>query len=151
VNVCLAGAFAQVGANLSTTLYLLQMAGGSTPIIGMNYYNPNLARWLDAIPPSGAAGRELAEDTNDLTALFNDAVLEPVYTAFRVPVADVYAAYRTDRWRLRGDLPFNVFRICQFTWMCAAAPVGPDIHPNRRGHGVIARTFQKILDRIGVI
>ena len=30
--------------------------------------------------------------------------------------------------------------------MCADPPVGPNIHPNRLGHRVIARTFEEVLD-----
>jgi hypothetical protein len=41
--------------------------------------------------------------------------------------------------------PFNVFRVCQYTWMCYGDPPFMDIHPNRRGHGVIASTFQEVL------
>jgi hypothetical protein len=28
-----------------------------------------------------------------------------------------------------------------YTWMCAAPPVGPNIHANQLGYGVIANTF----------
>jgi hypothetical protein len=147
---CLGTAFGQVSINLGTALGTLR-AVGADDIVGMNYYNPNLAYWLDSIPPPGEAGRDLAQQTNDLTTFFNDGVLEPTYATFQVPVADVHRTFRTDRWRLvRGGTPFNVFRICQFTWMCADPPVGPDIHPNRRGHGVIARTFKIVLQREGM-
>jgi len=45
-----------------------------------------------------------------------------------------------------GGQPFNVMRICQYTWMCYGDPPLADIHTNRRGAGVIANTFQKALD-----
>jgi hypothetical protein len=38
-----------------------------------------------------------------------------------------------------------VVRICQWTWMCAPAPLGPDIHPNQAGYGVIAHTIAGVL------
>jgi len=38
-----------------------------------------------------------------------------------------------------------VARICQWTWMCAPAPLGPDIHANTAGYGVIAKAFEAVL------
>jgi hypothetical protein len=38
-------------------------------------------------------------------------------------------------------VPLNVARICQWTWMCAPPPVGPNIHANDAGYHVIADTF----------
>jgi hypothetical protein len=38
-------------------------------------------------------------------------------------------------------LPLDVERICQWTWMCTPPPLGPDIHANTTGYGVIARAF----------
>jgi hypothetical protein len=39
------------------------------------------------------------------------------------------------------DIGANVTRMCQWTWMCAPPPLGPDIHANKQGYAVIARTF----------
>ena len=38
--------------------------------------------------------------------------------------------------------PLNVARICQWTWMCAPAPVGPNIHANDAGYAVMAQAFE---------
>jgi hypothetical protein len=35
----------------------------------------------------------------------------------------------------------NVANICAFTYMCDAAPVGPDIHATVAGYSLIANTL----------
>jgi len=44
-----------------------------------------------------------------------------------------------------GWLPRNVERICKLTWMCVPRPVGPNIHANTTGYGVIAKTFKPLV------
>jgi lysophospholipase L1-like esterase len=144
VMECLQGKFAQIGANLPQILDpLKKMTGGQVPIIGMNYYNPFLAYWLDEI--GGDTGDQLAEQLNSLLMLFNNQVLAPIYGSFGIPVADVFTAFRTARWAMVDDTPVNVARICRLTWMCVGEPQGPDIHPNLFGHRVIANAFQRVL------
>ena len=45
------------------------------------------------------------------------------------------------------NLPLNVVAICSFTWMCAPAPQGPNIHANDIGYAVIAGTFAFAIGR----
>ncbi len=47
-----------------------------------------------------------------------------------------------------GTVPLNVARICQWTWMCAPPPVGPNIHANAAGYQVIAAAFQQVIGRL---
>jgi hypothetical protein len=43
------------------------------------------------------------------------------------------------------DLPIDLALACAYTWMCAPAPVGPNIHATALGYRVIAAAFaQKI-------
>jgi lysophospholipase L1-like esterase len=151
VPACVTALLPQVGAGLAEILTTLRTAtANAVPIVGMNYYNPYLATWLEGIPPDGAAGPAYAALTSQLATALNDQTLEPVYALFQVPVADVWAAYRSSQWQMVMDAPFNVGRICALTWMCANPPVGPNIHPNRRGHRVIANTFLPILETLGI-
>jgi hypothetical protein len=60
-------------------------------------------------------------------------------------VADVAGAFATTDTTLVDGRPVNVTRICAWTWMCAPAPLGPDIHANRAGYAVIARAFRERL------
>src|SRR5215472_5834825 len=61
------------------------------------------------------------------------------------PVADVTSAFSTSDFTLVDGIPLDVLRICQWTWMCASPPLGPDIHPNTAGYGVIAQAFKNAL------
>ena len=69
--------------------------------------------------------------------------LESAYKAAGVPVADVSTAFFMNTFTMRPvvNLPLNVATICVLTWMCAPAPVGPNIHPRPLGYLVIAGTF----------
>src|SRR5664280_82548 len=61
--------------------------------------------------------------------------LESAYKAAGVPVADVSTAFFMNTFTMRPvvNLPLNVATICVLTWMCAPAPVGPNIHPPPAG------------------
>ena len=142
---CLEKAFKVVGTNLATILATLTAAGGSNlpPTIGMNYYVPELAGWLQGTP----AAQALAKASVALGQAFG-TLLSGVYTNFGVKVADVYDAFHTTIPFSRrvntpafGRIPRAVAYICSYTWECAAPPVGPNEHANILGYGVIANAF----------
>lgn len=114
-------------------------------IIGMSYYVPQLAAWLQGT----MAGRQLARAGVVLGGAFNTE-LAGVYTKFGAPVADVFTAFRTKDFKDKvqtpafGTVPLNVATLCSYTWMCAPAPRGPNEHANVLGYGVIANTFFKL-------
>ena len=114
------------------------------PIVAMNYYDPFLAEWLQ-----GPAGQAAAVQSVQLTTLFN-SVLGADYNAFSVPVADVASSFQTTNFAPIPflGLPVNVGAICTLTWMCAPAPVGPNIHANAAGYWVIAGTFARKIGRL---
>jgi lysophospholipase L1-like esterase len=141
---CLDNGLADIKKNLPTILKTLQKAAGKDiPIVGMNYYEPSLAHWL-----LGASGHVVATDSVKVIIMLNDT-LEQIYNAAGSPVADVEGAFSTTDFATMvvspdfGTIPLNVARICQWTWLCAA--LGPDIHANTEGYGVIARAFLKVL------
>ncbi len=141
---CLEGVFPKIQANLTTIMNTLTSATGSghPPMIGMAYYDPQLANWLKGT----TAAKTLAKDSIALAQAFN-GLLGKVYTAFGAKVADVFTAFHTAAFKARvtlpafGSVPKDVGYICMYTWMCAAPPVGPNIHANQLGYGVIANTF----------
>lgn len=141
---CLEGVFPQIQANLTTIMNTLTTASGSgePPIIGMTYYDPELANWLKG----DAASKTLAKDSIALAQAFGN-LLSGVYTAFGAKVADVFTAFHTTQFGVKvtlpklGLVPKDVAYICTYTWMCAAPPVGPNIHANILGYGIIANTF----------
>lgn len=151
---CIQGVFFQVSVNLPVILTALREAADpDTPIIGMNYYNTFLASWL-----TGPAGQVLAVQSSELARIFNDDILGLTYGTFGIPVADVAEAYLSDNFATLVPLPtpngpilvpLNVAVICQLTYMCVPPPVGPNIHANRIGYGVIAATFAvTLLDEV---
>jgi lysophospholipase L1-like esterase len=115
-------------------------AGPGVPIIGMSYYHVGLpAVW---------------SETHDISALqaygaqisaFN-GLLESVYAAAGDPMADVEDAFQVRDTTLVHGTPLNVVRECEWTWICASPPLGPDIHANSDGYGVIARAFAQRLN-----
>ncbi|MBI2467987.1 MAG: SGNH/GDSL hydrolase family protein [Candidatus Rokubacteria bacterium] len=134
---CVAQAFANVGGNLPYILGVLREAAGpGVPIVGTNYYNPFVAAWF--VNPA------LAEESR-LALLFFNALLGGIYTAFSVPVADVAATFHAGDPFPDAGIPLGVLLVCQWTWMCAAPPVGPNIHANAEGYGVIAGAFLTVL------
>lgn len=146
--MCLFTAFGTVQANLVTTILpaLRAAAGPDVPILGMNYYNPNLAFWIN---PGGLVGEGLAIASNTLAETFNAGFLAPAYASSAVPVADVFAAYQSRDFSPGPDLlPVNVSVICELTWMCDPER-GPNIHANEDGYGVIAETFAALLGDFG--
>ena len=144
---CLQKVFPKVQANLTSIMQTLTNASGSgvPPMIGMNYYDPELAFWLQGTH----ASKTLAKDSVALAQAFGN-LLGTVYKSFGAKVADVYTAFHTSQFHARvtlpafGSVPKDVGYICMYTWMCAAPPVGPNIHANQLGYGVIANTFLQV-------
>lgn len=143
IVACLEKVFPPMLKNLAQIMTELRAVDPSPGvIIGMNYYDPILADWLEGT----AAARTLATDSVALAQAFGSD-LAGVYTKFDAPTADVYSAFRTAKFKpvvntpAFGPLPLNVALICSYTWECAAPPVGPNEHANQLGYGVIANTF----------
>jgi lysophospholipase L1-like esterase len=142
ITSCLEGDIPRLVSNLTTIMARLRAAAGpNVRIVGMTYYLPALAEWLNGTP--GQAVALLAERL----AVGYNAVLGQVYTTFGGRVANVFGAFDTSNFGDQvtvpgvGKVPRNVALICQWTWQCAAPPRGPNQHANSTGYGVIARTF----------
>jgi lysophospholipase L1-like esterase len=139
---CVTAAFQATAANLPRILADLRAAAGpGVPIVGMNYYDPFLAAWRQ-----GPDGQALARASVEILVRYNQA-LGAAYQAAGVPVADVQAAFATTDFATTvappdlGPVPLNVALVCRWTWMCAAPPVGPNIHPRPAGYRVMAAAF----------
>jgi len=142
---CVNDTSAQIATDLAAVLATLNNAADpATTVIGMNYYNPYLASWLD-----GPDGQTLASDSAQAAVVFNDS-LNTTYDTAGITLANVYGAFESDDFSTmvpsslpppNDTLPLNVANICAFTYMCDAAPVGPDIHANVAGYSLIANTL----------
>lgn len=151
ITACLPPVFAALEQNLGTTLATLRAADPGATIVGMTYYDPELADWL-----TGPAGQAFAQASISLADAFNQ-VLSAVYQQAGVPAADVLTAFETSDMTDTvnvpgiGTLPKDVALICAWTWECAPPPVGPNEHANAAGYGVIAAAFVATLHDIGYL
>jgi hypothetical protein len=72
-------------------------------------------------------------------------LVEPRWHEAVVEVADVQTAFQVSNMTLVDGTPVDVVRECQWTWVCTRPPLGPDIHANTDGYGVIAQAFEQAL------
>jgi lysophospholipase L1-like esterase len=149
-QTCVTAGFASVGHNLPLILGALRDAAGRrTVIAGMNLYDPFLADYL-----TGAAGQALATASVSLGQSLNQ-LIDGAFQTFGVRAADVQDAFSTTDFTDTaplpgvGTVPLNVARICEWTWMCAPAPVGPNIHANATGYQQIAAAFEQAIGHLG--
>lgn len=140
---CVQAGLASIRADLPRILRALRSAApATTPIVGINYYNYFLGKWI-----RGRHGRLIARRSVAVERAIN-ATLARVYRRFHVPVADVEDAFASDqldhyvRLAPYGRVPLAVARVCQWTWSCV--PNGDD-HANTAGYGVIARAVERLL------
>jgi len=145
-ETCVDSGVAAIGSDLPKIFGALRAAAdGHVTIAQMNLYDPFLADYLTGTAGQAAATQSvaLAESVNNLLA----SVAKP----FGVRTANVQDAFSTTDFTSTavlpgvGPVPLNVARICTWTWMCAPAPVGPNIHANATGYRVIAAAFERAI------
>lgn len=143
---CIAAGVASIQQHLPTILAALRDAAGpGVPIVGMTIYNPFLAAWLQG--PDGQATAQLSAAIMGQV----NGLLRASFASFGMAVADVEGAFSSSDFATLvpvpglGMVPLNVARICQWTWVCAPPPLGPDNHANTDGYAVIAGTFAAAL------
>ncbi len=134
-------ALAQVQGNMSIILNGLRAAGGGVPIVGMTYYDPLLAFWLQ-----GTTGQQAALQSVGTLLQFNDE-LTSAYQHFGANVANGQQAFDSTNFAMTGSfngqaVPQNVADICSWTHMCES---NPNIHANDTGHQLLALQFESQL------
>jgi lysophospholipase L1-like esterase len=139
---CFTAALPTATANLETILTGLRTAGGALPIVGMTYYDPFLAYWLQ-----GGDGQTAAHDSLKLLKSGNRA-LKRAYKKHKALVADGQKAFATTKKALKGSyngqtVPVDVAQICAWTLMCSAN----DFHANDAGHAALAGAFEPVIAR----
>ena len=143
---CVLAGVQRVATNLPKILRRLRRAAApGTPMAAMTLYDPFLQLYLTP------GGREEALTSVGYAHNVNLG-LEQLYRAAGFRVAHVDTAFRTydttHTTALAGQsspVPVAVAEVCRLTWMCAPAPVGPNIHANQAGYHVIAEAFAKAL------
>ena len=131
-----------ISANLPLIMRRLRRAAArGTPMAAMTLYDPFLQLYLT----HGGHAEAIASD--GYARNVNEGLARLYRTAgFRVAHVDVaFRTYEISRkTSLAGQphpVPVAVAEVCRLTWMCAPAPVGPNIHANRAGYGLIAQAF----------
>ena len=145
---CLNNGLAAVKANTPVIAKRIRKAAGSrAKIAGMNYYDPFLALWLKG----DSNNQSLASQSQGLAKGLNDDDLLPGFKAGKFKVAKVdtafqtYAPFSQTTTLASQTVPVAVAQICNLTWECTPAPVGPNIHANKAGYKLIAAQFRKAL------
>jgi lysophospholipase L1-like esterase len=141
---CVISGAGHIGSNLPVILRRLRRAAApGTPMAAMTLYNPFLQLYL-------TAGGHAEAVASDRYARNVNEGLARLYRAGGFRVAHVDVAFRTyDLSRdasLAGQphpVPVAVAEVCKLTWMCAPPPVGPNIHANQVGYGLIAQAFAR--------
>jgi lysophospholipase L1-like esterase len=149
IENCLPPVFAAIETNLATTLETLRAAAPTATIVGMTYYDPELAEWL-----TGKSGQTFAKASIAVAGVF-DEILTGVYDKLGALVADTFTSFdTTDDTQFvtvphHGKLPKDVAVICKWTWECAPRPVGPNEHGTKQGYGAMSSTFLATLKKAG--
>jgi lysophospholipase L1-like esterase len=132
----------RIQSNLPVIMGRLRRAAApDTPMAAMTLYDPFLQLYL--LP----ADQEEALAINGYARNINEGLVRLFRSSkFRVARVDqAFKSYDTaDTTTLAGQpgqVPVAVAEVCRLTWMCAPAPVGPNIHANQAGYGVIAAEF----------
>jgi len=131
---------------------LRKAAPKGTALVAMNLYDPILAYELQPYSPQyGLAGLSVGL-LQGATGINADIAAADKAAGFKT--ADVATAFDTSdtttQVPYQGKLVAkDVEEICTLTWMCAAPPVGPNIHANKLGYQVIAGAFESVLGKLG--
>ncbi len=144
---CLPPGVATITQNLPAILPTLRAAAGpETPIVGATIYDPFLGYWL-----TGPEGQAFAQLSVSAAIVPLNQLLTGIYGAAGMPVADVQGAFSTTDFTTMvpmprfGPVPLNVVRLCQWTWVCAPPPLGPNNHANTAGYYAMAEAFAAVL------
>jgi lysophospholipase L1-like esterase len=138
-ETCIQNGLQAVKTNMQTILGGIRAAGGNVPIVGMSYYDPWLAFFLQ-----GASGQQAARASLEVLHELNSE-LRSSFKDSAVRVAAVQKSFDSWDTALTGTyngqtLPQDVANICNWTHMCD--PTNPTVHTNDTGHAIIAAAFE---------
>lgn len=141
---CIEPGAAKIGANLPGILATVRNAAGpDIPIVGGTIYDPFLVYWLQGTPEAQALAQL---SVFGAIVPINDMV-EGIYAAQGIPVADVEGAFSTTDFTTMVPMPgypvpvpLNVAKVCALTWVCATG--GDDFHANADGYHAIALAYR---------
>lgn len=142
---CVRSSVALVRDEVPQALAALEKAAGPrVTFVGVPYGDPFLGHYVNSsLGPTNAMATLRA-----MTAM--DAALDDSFRASKIAVAPVVAALKSHDTAMTGHhdghvVPEDVAMACDTTWMCRAAPWGPNDHPNNVGYTAIAKAIIKVL------
>jgi lysophospholipase L1-like esterase len=145
ISTCLNQGFATVRQELPLIMSTLHAAAGpNVHFVGVGHYDPYLESALH-----GSTGVVKATKSLDAMSRLN-RTLSNIYQSFLIPTANVASAFKNfDRTPTTlpgvGTVATSVAETCALTWMCEAAPYGPNLHPTDSGYEIIASTIAALL------
>ena len=152
---CILAEIPGILTNVGTIVGTLRASGYTGPIIGMNYYNPQIAAaigFYSGQPGPLVPDPEFAVLTDVLSVGFN-AALADVYAATGAHTANVYGKFNSGDFgddRPANGVWDNVDYVCRLTFMCPYdLGFAADIHPKPLGYRVIAKAFVAVIQKLG--
>jgi lysophospholipase L1-like esterase len=138
---CIESSVALIKSDLPRVLSGLEKAAGpGVTFVGIPYGDPYLGHYVNS-------SQGPANATSTLRAMKEmDAALDNAFEASKIAVAPVATALKMNDTELTGHydgrvVPEDVAMACDTTWMCRAAPWGPNDHPNNEGYAIIAKSI----------
>jgi len=144
-QTCVTDGLAKVKTNMQTILGGLRAAGGNVPMVGMSYYDPFLADYLN-----GSSGQQTAFASLGLLHSLNSE-LRSAYKQYHVRIAAVQKIFNSWDTATTGSyegqtLPQDVANICNWTHMCDATD--SSVHTNDTGHALIAFAYEVKVNKL---
>jgi lysophospholipase L1-like esterase len=121
-------------------------AGPRVPIVGTTFYDP----YLGLYATGGASDQQIAAASQTLAQSINTKTLIPAWKANGIKVARIdqaFGSYLPFSQVNAAGVPVAVANVCAYTWFCTAPPVGPNIHANKTGYGIMAKAMWAALRR----
>ena len=139
---CVSAHLVEVRTELAYIVTTLQAAAGpEVTFVGLNHYDPFAAATVAHVGDFG-----YAHHSDDAIYQLNQASDE-IFAQYGLRVANVAALFHvTAVTRRRARVTTSrVDSVCDLTWMCQPAPLGPNIHPNAAGYATIAGAIEAVL------
>ena len=126
---------------------LKQAAPKGTKLVAMNLYDPVLGYGID---PASAVYSLVPVSVSLVKAINTAIAAADAEAGFKtVDAAAAFDTYDTTPVTYDGQpVQANIAKICTLTWMCAASPLGPNIHANAKGYAVLATAFENVIGKL---
>ena len=139
---CVSAHLVVVQTELSYIVTTLRAAAGpNVTFIGLSHYDPFAAATVAHVGGYGYAHH------SDGAIFQLNQVADVVFAENGVRVANVASVFHVTSasGRHARATTSRVDSVCDLTWMCQPAPLGPNLHPNAAGYAAIAGAIEAVL------